>query len=39
VYEQRPDVCRRFTMGSGFCRAEREAYSHRFDNWIPSTLV
>jgi Fe-S-cluster containining protein len=39
VYEQRPDVCRRFTMGSGFCRAEREAYSHRFDNWIPSTLA
>jgi Fe-S-cluster containining protein len=40
VYSQRPDVCRRFTMGSGFCRAEREAYLHRYDGVeIPLQLI
>lgn len=26
IYERRPDVCRRFTMGGGYCRAVREDF-------------
>lgn len=26
IYERRPDVCRRFTMGAGYCRAVREDF-------------
>ncbi|MDQ3288804.1 MAG: YkgJ family cysteine cluster protein [Pseudomonadota bacterium] len=26
IYELRPGICRKFTMGSPFCRAEREAW-------------
>lgn len=30
IYAQRPLICRKFTMGSGYCRHEREQY--RVDN-------
>lgn len=26
IYEQRPGICRRFTMGSAYCRDERAKY-------------
>ncbi len=26
IYELRPGICRKFTMGSEFCRAERDAW-------------
>lgn len=39
IYEQRPGICRKFTMGSGYCRSEREAYSHRYDREIPLTVI
>lgn len=26
IYEQRPGICRKFAMGSAFCRAEREEW-------------
>ena len=26
IYEQRPDVCRRFAMGGGYCRSVREDF-------------
>ena len=32
VYEQRPAICRKFAMGSPYCRSEREAYAHRYDD-------
>jgi hypothetical protein len=31
IYEQRPDICRKFAMGSEYCREEREAYRTRHD--------
>lgn len=27
IYEQRPGICRKFAMGSAYCRDERETYS------------
>ena len=27
IYSQRPESCRRFTMGSGYCRSERAIYA------------
>ncbi len=38
IYSQRPSICRSFTMGSGFCRAERLSYSKRYDD-IPHALL
>jgi Fe-S-cluster containining protein len=32
VYEQRPAICRKFAMGSPYCRSEREAYARRYDD-------
>lgn len=26
IYEQRPGICRKFAMGSAYCRSEREDY-------------
>jgi Fe-S-cluster containining protein len=26
IYEQRPAICRKFAMGGGYCRHEREKY-------------
>ena len=38
IYESRPDACRRFAMGAGYCRDEREEYRQRFPP-IHSVLV
>lgn len=38
IYEQRPAICRKFAMGSEYCRDEREHYRHRFDREIPLLL-
>ncbi|MGQ4659514.1 YkgJ family cysteine cluster protein [Lysobacter sp. F6437] len=38
IYEQRPAICRKFAMGSAYCRDEREQYRHRFDREIPLLL-
>lgn len=27
IYEQRPSVCRKFAMGGGYCRLEREKFA------------
>lgn len=29
IYEQRPEICRKFAMGSAYCRDERERYRQR----------
>lgn len=39
IYDQRPGICRKFTMGSGYCRSEREAYRHRHDREIPIAVI
>lgn len=39
IYEQRPDTCRRFTMGGGYCRAIREDYRRTAAKSIPHVLV
>ena len=31
IYEQRPAICRKFAMGSEYCRDERAAYLHLHD--------
>lgn len=31
IYEQRPAICRKFAMGSAYCRDEREKYRHHYD--------
>jgi uncharacterized protein len=38
IYGQRPAICRKFAMGSAYCRDERERYRHRFDRGIPLLL-
>ena len=37
IYEQRPAICRKFAMGSGYCRSERHAYRTR--HAIPVSVV
>lgn len=37
IYELRPQVCRKFAMGGGYCRATRHEYRER--HVIASTLV
>ncbi len=32
IYEQRPSICRKFAMGSEYCRDERESYRTRYDS-------
>lgn len=39
IYEARPDTCRRFTMGGGYCRAIREDYRRTAARSIPHVLV
>jgi Fe-S-cluster containining protein len=39
IYELRPDTCRRFTMGGGYCRAIREDYRRTAAKRIPHVLV
>lgn len=31
IYDQRPGICRKFAMGSEYCRDERETYRTRYD--------
>ena len=38
IYESRPESCRRFVMGAGYCRLEREEYRNQCPP-IPSVLV
>ncbi len=38
IYASRPSACRRFTMGAGYCRDEREAYRSHYAN-IPLLLI
>lgn len=35
IYDERPDVCRRFAMGSPYCVAEREDYDRTGPRVIP----
>lgn len=39
IYEQRPGICRKFAMGSAYCRDEREQYRQEMLNAIPLVLV
>ena len=38
IYEQRPAICRKFAMGSAYCRDERETYRNHYAA-IPLTIV
>jgi uncharacterized protein len=38
IYELRPDSCRRFTMGAGYCRSVREKYYKHTARIIPHLL-
>jgi len=38
IYEQRPAICRKFAMGSAYCRDERAAYRTQLAKGIPLTL-
>jgi Fe-S-cluster containining protein len=35
IYEQRPGVCRKFAMGSPYCRAERENHAYTLVRGLP----
>lgn len=39
IYDARPDVCRRFSMGGPHCEAVREDYARDRYPIIPSTLL
>ncbi|GAA3920212.1 YkgJ family cysteine cluster protein [Luteimonas lutimaris] len=39
IYEQRPAICRKFAMGSAYCRDERATYRAQMANAIPLQLV
>lgn len=39
IYEQRPGICRKFAMGSAYCRDERAQYQHDMANAIPLVLL
>lgn len=39
IYEQRPDGCRRFVMGGGYCRSAIEAYVRAPARRIPLRLL
>jgi len=41
IYELRPKTCRKFVMGSAYCRSERSAYGHADpgEAAIPITLL
>lgn len=38
IYEQRPGICRKFAMGSAYCRDERANYLKRDGALIPLEL-
>lgn len=35
IYDQRPTICRKFAMGSAYCRSERATYSDSMKRGIP----
>lgn len=39
IYDQRPGICRKFAMGSAYCRDEREKYRNDRPGNIPLSLV
>lgn len=39
IYETRPQICRRFTMGGPYCEAVREDYTRFYPRDIALTLV
>lgn len=39
IYDQRPGVCRKFAMGSAYCRSERAAYREMQAQAIPLALI
>ena len=39
IYAQRPDECRRFAMGAGYCRALRKAHDERDPRIVPSVPI
>jgi Fe-S-cluster containining protein len=39
IYDQRPGVCRKFAMGSAYCRSERAAYREAQLQAIPLALI
>lgn len=39
IYEQRPGICRKFAMGSAYCRSERESYREQVARGIPLTII
>ncbi len=39
IYDQRPGICRKFAMGSAYCRDEREQYRQDMANAIPMALL
>jgi uncharacterized protein len=38
IYELRPGICRKFAMGSAYCRSERAAYRTLYEREIPLQL-
>lgn len=38
IYDQRPGICRKFAMGSAYCRDEREKYRNGDAKVIPLSL-
>ena len=38
IYDQRPGICRKFAMGSAYCRDEREKYRNGDEKVIPLSL-
>lgn len=39
IYELRPGICRKFAMGSAYCRSERDAYREHYTREIPLQLL
>lgn len=35
IYDERPMICRKFAMGSAYCRSERATYSDAMKRGIP----
>ena len=39
IYHQRPAICRKFAMGSAYCRSERKIYREQVARGIPLTMM
>ncbi len=39
IYDQRPGICRKFAMGSAYCRDERKTYREHMLRGIPLVMV